>query len=68
MYGAYPGSATTVVVHKGELIVDIIDASRKKLAWRGQAKEKLSEERSKALEQVNTIVEKLFAQYPPKKS
>jgi hypothetical protein len=67
MWGAVPGAATTVVVHKGELIVDVIDASRKKLVWRGKANEKLSEKRSKALEQVNTAVEKLFAQYPPKK-
>jgi hypothetical protein len=67
VWGAVPGSVTTVVVHKGQLIVDVIDASQKRLAWRGQAKEKLSEKRQKALEQVNTAVEKMFAQYPVKK-
>jgi hypothetical protein len=67
MWGAVPGAVTTVVVHKGELIVDLIDAAHKKLVWRGKTNEKLSEKRSKALEQVNTAVEKLFAQYPPKK-
>jgi hypothetical protein len=67
MYGAIPGSTTTVIVHKGELIVDLLDAHRKKLVWRAKANEKLSEKRSKALDQVNTAVEKMFAQYPPKK-
>jgi hypothetical protein len=59
-----PGSTNTVVVHKGQLIVDIIDASHKKLAWRGMAKENLSDNRSKALDQANTAVEKLFRKYP----
>lgn len=68
MWGAIPGAVTTVIVHEGELVVDLLDAHRKKLVWRGIAKEKLSTQRSKALNQVNTAVEKLFAQYPPKKS
>jgi hypothetical protein len=67
LWGAVPGSTTTVVVHKGELVVDIIDADRKKLSWRGKATQKLSEKRQKALEQVNTAVEKMFAEYPMKK-
>lgn len=66
VWGAYPGSVTTAVVHKGQLIVDIIDASRKKLSWRGMATEKLSDQRSKLLQQVNTAVEKMFKQYPVK--
>ena len=60
-----PGTVTTVVVHKGEMVVDVIDASRKRLVWRGIAKEKLSDgNREKLLNQVNTSVEKLFKQYP----
>jgi hypothetical protein len=56
---------TTVVVHKGELVVDVIDAAQKKLIWRGVAKEKLSSDnREKLLDQVNTAVEKMFKQYP----
>jgi hypothetical protein len=66
MWGAVPGATTTVVVHKGQLAVDIIDASRKKLIWRGIAKEKLSDQREKLLDQVNTAVEKMFKQYPVK--
>ncbi len=64
MWGAIPGSTTTVVVHKGQLVVDLIDASRRKLAWRGTAKEKLSDNRTKVVDQVNTAVEKMFQKYP----
>jgi len=55
------------VVHKGQLVVDLIDAGRKKLAWRGIATQNLSDQQMKLVEQVNTAVEKLFAKYPPKK-
>ncbi len=64
MWGAVPGSTTTVVVHKGQLVVDLIDAAHKKIAWRGIAKEKLSDNRGKLVDQVNTAVEKMFKQYP----
>jgi hypothetical protein len=67
MWGTVPGSATTVAVHKGQLVVDVIDANARKLVWRGQAKENLSDQRQKLLEQVNTAVEKMFARYPVKK-
>jgi hypothetical protein len=67
MYGAIPGSVTTAVVHKGQLVVDLLDANQKKLVWRGMSTQKLSEQRSKLLNQVNTAVEKMFAQYPVKK-
>jgi hypothetical protein len=64
MWGAVPGSTTTVVVHKGQLVVDLIDAAHKKIAWRGIAKEKLSDNRGKLVDQVNTAVEKMFKKYP----
>jgi hypothetical protein len=67
MWGAIPGATTTAVVHNGQLVVDLIDAAHKKLAWRGIATQKLSEKQMKLLEQVNTAVDKMFAQYPPKK-
>jgi Domain of unknown function (DUF4136) len=62
-----PGTVTSVVVHKGELVVDVIDAGQKKLIWRGIAKDKLSDQKQKLLDQVNTAVEKMFEQYPVKK-
>lgn len=64
MWGAAPGATTTVVVHKGQLVVDLIDAAHRKIAWRGVAKEKLSDNRVKIVEQVNTAVEKMFKKYP----
>ncbi len=64
MWGAAPGATTTVVVHKGQLVVDIIDAAHKKIAWRGMAKENLSDNRGKLVDQVNTAVEKMFKKYP----
>ena len=64
VWGAVPGVTTTAVVHKGQLIVDLIDARERKVAWRGIANEKLSENRKKAVKQVNTAVEKMFQKYP----
>jgi hypothetical protein len=67
LWGGIPGTTTTAVVHKGQLVVDLIDAGHKKLAWRGIATQNLSNQQLKLVEQVNTAVEKLFAKYPPKK-
>ncbi len=65
MWYGIPGTVTTVVVHKGEMVVDVIDAPRKRLIWRGIAQQKLSSDnRQKLLDQVNTAVEKMFKQYP----
>jgi hypothetical protein len=61
-----PGTATTVVIPKGTLVVDLIDATGKQLVWRGIGKQKLSDSKDKLVDQVNTMVEKLFAQYPVK--
>ncbi len=67
MWGYMPGATTTVVVHKGQLVVDVIDASEKKLAWRGKATEKLSDDKLKLVDQVNRAVEKMFQKYPAAK-
>lgn len=64
VWGAVPGTTTTAVVHKGQLIVDLIDARERKVAWRGIANEKLSDNRKKVVQQVNTAVEKMFKKYP----
>jgi hypothetical protein len=66
MWGTAPGTTNTAVVHKGQLVVDLIDAGHKKLAWRGIATQKLSDQQMKLVQQVNTAAEKLFARYPPK--
>jgi hypothetical protein len=67
LWSNMPGGTPAVTVHKGQLVVDLIDASQKKLVWRGVAKEKLSDQRSKLVDQVNKAVEKMFQQYPVKK-
>jgi hypothetical protein len=67
MWGYMLGGTTAVTVHKGQLVVDVIDASQKKLAWRGMATDKLSDKKEKLLKQVNTAVEKMFQQYPTAK-
>ncbi len=67
MWGSLPGGTTAVTVHKGQLVVDVIDASQKKLAWRGKATEKLSDNKLKLVNQVNTAVEKMFQKYPAAK-
>ena len=59
-----PGTVTTVVIPKGTLVIDLIDAKKKELVWRGIAKQKLSDKKEKLVDQVNTAVEKMFAQYP----
>lgn len=66
MWG-YGGGTTAVTVHKGQLVVDVIDASQKKLAWRGIATENLSDNREKLVKQVNKAVEKMFQRYPAAK-
>lgn len=59
-----PGTVTSVLIPKGQLMIDLIDANKKRLVWRGIAKQKLSDKRDKLLEQVNTAVEEMFQQYP----
>jgi hypothetical protein len=67
MWGYMPGGTTAVTVHKGQLVVDVIDASQKKLVWRGMATEKLSDQKEKLVKQVNKAVDKMFQQYPAAK-
>jgi hypothetical protein len=59
---------TTVTIHKGQLVVDLLDVSAKKLVWRGMATDNLSANNpKKLLSQVNNSVAKMFKQYPPAK-
>jgi hypothetical protein len=56
---------TTVVIHKGQLVVDLIDAKAKKLVWRGIAMETVSaRDPEKLVDQVNGAISKMFQQYP----
>ena len=64
MWGIMAGGTTAVTVHKGQLVVDVIDASQRRLAWRGIATDNLSDNREKLVKQTNKAVEKMFQRYP----
>ncbi len=63
-YGNF--GATSVSIHKGELVVDLIDAANKKLVWRAISQQNLSHDPNKLVTQVNNTVTKMFKQYPVK--
>lgn len=57
----------TITVHKGQLVVDLIDMVHKKLVWRGMAQQNLAANNpNKLLSQVNNAIAKMFKQYPVK--
>ena len=49
----------------GTLVVDIWDASTKKLVWRGTASKTLSDDPSKSTKNINEAMTKIFKEYPP---
>lgn len=58
---------TTVTIHKGQLVVDLIDAANKKLVWRGMAQDNLAAHNpDKLRSQVYTAISKMFKRYPVK--
>jgi Domain of unknown function (DUF4136) len=58
---------TVVTIHKGELVVDLLDPAAKKLVWRGMAQDNLAaHDKNKLLDQVNNAITKMFKDYPPK--
>ena len=58
---------TTVTIHKGQLVVDLIDGANKKLVWRGMSQQNLAaHNKNKLIDQVNNAVSKMFKQYPVK--
>jgi Domain of unknown function (DUF4136) len=65
-WDGYYGNST-VVVHPGTLIIDIIDAKAKKLIWRGMGSEAISSNPDKLVDEANSTVSKLFKDYPVKK-
>ena len=66
-WDGYYGNST-VVVHPGQLIVDLIDVKAKKLVWRGMGSEAISANNpDKLMDEANSTVSKLFKDYPVKK-
>ena len=63
--GQYGNS--TVTIHKGQMVIDLIDAANKKLVWRAMSQQNLAAHNpDKLLSQVNTAIAKMFKQYPVK--
>lgn len=74
-YGSGPGgsdaSGTTVTtVHAGEMVLDMYDASTKKLVWRGVVSDPVDREAKpdKRQKHMDQTVQKLLKDYPPKKT
>ena len=56
---------TTVTLHKGDMVVDLIDAKTKKLVWRAMATEGISaHDPQKLVDEVNGTISKMFKEYP----
>ena len=62
------GSATTTAQHykEGTLVIDIYDVKTKQLIWRGSAEGTLSDKASKNEKKLETVVAKMFKDYPPR--
>jgi len=56
-----------VVENVGTLVVDIVDAQKKQLVWRGVASETLSDKSESNIGKLEKTVKKLFDKYPPSK-
>jgi Domain of unknown function (DUF4136) len=65
----YRWGATTVsnvsIAREGALTVDLVDAARNELVWRGLAHDTLSEKQGKNEQIIRKAIEKLFKKYPP---
>ncbi len=65
----YPGfsmSSSGRYIRKGGMVIDIFDRPQKKLIWSASATGALDPSPKKAIEQVNTVVTKMFSSYPVK--
>jgi hypothetical protein len=63
-WDGYYGNST-VVVHPGQLIVDLIDVKAKKLVWRGMGSEAISPNNpDKLMGEANSTISKMFKDYP----
>jgi hypothetical protein len=62
---ALPQQSTARLIRKGTLAFEIIDRQRHELIWTASAKVNLDEKRSKALDQLDKALIKVFNGYPP---
>jgi hypothetical protein len=66
-WGGGMGSATTTTSEYtvGTLVVDIFDAKKKELMWRGIAQDELKDKPEKREKQLAKATDKLFKEFPP---
>lgn len=64
-WGFGGGMATVQTYTEGSLIVDLYDATTKKMVWRGVATATVSSKPEKNAEKIDKSLMKLFARYPP---
>jgi hypothetical protein len=68
-WGGYGGMGTSttreITYEKGTLVVDMYDAKKKQLVWRGTGTDTVSDNPQKVVKLINDIVDKIFTNYPP---
>jgi hypothetical protein len=64
-WGFGGGMATVQTYTEGSLIVDLYDATTKKMVWRGVATATVSSKPEKNAEKIDKSLMKMFARYPP---
>jgi hypothetical protein len=63
-----PTTVNVYEIETGTLIVDLLDASKNELVWRGVATKTLSENPQKIAKLINKVVKKMFKKFPPKQA
>jgi hypothetical protein len=64
--GGFGEATTTTENYKvGTLVVDLFDANRKNLIWRGSASDTLSDKSEKNIKNLDKGVQKMFDHFPP---
>ena len=56
----------TYITQQGTLVVELADAKDHELLWRGSATGTLSDNSDKNIKTLNSALQKLFKNYPPK--
>jgi hypothetical protein len=64
-WGFGGGMATVQTYTEGSLIVDLYDATTRKMVWRGVATAAVSSKPEKNAEKIDKSLMKMFARYPP---
>jgi hypothetical protein len=65
-WGGFGDATTTTETYKvGTLVIDLFDATTKKLVWRGSASDTLSNKSEKNIDNLDKGVEKMFKKFPP---